>query len=435
MIKKDKINIFWFRRDLRLYDNHGLLKALQKGNVLPIFIFDTDIIDKLEEKDDSRINFIHEQLIKLNDHLRSAGSTIKTFYNKPINVFETLYDQYFIQGVYYNTDYEPYATTRDQEIKDYLLKRGVNAFSFKDQVIFEKSEIVKNNGEPYTIFTPYSKKWKNLLSQVLLKPFNSQDHLKQFYKTDYTPVIKLDLIGFQNKNYNFPNRKINRDVIINYNQTRDFPALNGTSRLSVHLRFGTVSVREVIKETYMQNETFLNEMIWREFYMMILWHFPHVTYRSFKKKYDFLQWSNNEQEFEAWCNGQTGYPIVDAGIRELNKTGFMHNRLRMITASFLTKHLLIDWRWGEAYFAKKLLDYELSSNNGGWQWAASTGCDAVPYFRIFNPELQTKKFDQNYEYIKKWVPELNTKNYPTSIVDHNFARNRALSAYKTIQEI
>lgn len=433
MNNKNAINIFWFRRDLRLYDNCGLYHALKKKNVLPVFIFDPEIIDKLDDKKDKRVNFIFDELAVINSQLRPYNSQVQLFYDLPINVFKYLTEKYAIQAVFYNHDYEPYAIKRDQEVTTYLKSQNIDVQSFKDQVVFEKNEIVKKDSKPYTVFTPYARRWKEHFSSDKTASYPSENMLTNLYRNSQAYTLSLEQIGFKKISYSYPSKSINVDILKNYEKTRDYPFLHGTSKLSVHLRFGTISIRQLVKTAFEQNETFLNELIWREFYMMILWHFPHVVEHAFKREYDYMNWINDEQDFVAWCKGKTGYPIVDAGMRELNQTGFMHNRLRMITASFLTKHLLIDWRWGEAYFAKKLLDYELSSNNGGWQWAASTGCDAVPYFRIFNPESQTKKFDKNLEYVKKWIPELGTKDYPKPIIEHKFARERALHAYKNIK--
>lgn len=430
----DKVNIFWFRRDLRLNDNHGLRNALKKGNVLPVFIFDSNILDKLGDKNDKRIQFIYNEIMNLNNELKKYGSSILVLKGKPIEVFKWIISKYKVHSVFYNNDYEPYAIRRDREINSYLKALKILTFSFKDQVIFEKSEIIKNDLTPYTVFTPYSKKWKEKLKETIITIYDIKELTTNFYKSKPFEIPGLEHIGFEKISINIPSRAIDQSLISEYNKTRDIPSILGTSRLSIHLRFGTISIRELVKMAQELNQVYLNELIWREFFMMILWHFPNVVNQSFKKKFDLIDWRNNKQEFYAWCNGETGYPLVDAGIRELNKTGYMHNRLRMITASFLTKHLLIDWRWGEAYFAEKLLDYELSSNNGGWQWAASTGCDAVPYFRIFNPLIQTKKFDSEQVYIKRWIPELNTSKYPNPIVNHKLARERALSAYKKVYQ-
>ncbi|HKL07179.1 MAG TPA: deoxyribodipyrimidine photo-lyase [Bacteroidales bacterium] len=426
----EKINIFWFRRDLRLNDNHGLFHALKKENVLPVFIFDKQILKKLDNKNDLRINFIHQKLKILKQKLEKNKSTLLVLYDNPLDAFKKINQEYEIQSVYFNCDYEPYALDRDSKIIDYFSNQNISVYSYKDQVIFDKDEIVKNDGSPYTVYTPYANKWKEKFHQQKITGYPSENNLSNLYKTESLNIPPIQDIGFNPVDFDFPEKDIQSEIINNYDKTRDIPFLDGTSKLSVHLRFGTISIRKLIRTAAELNETFLNELIWREFYMMILWHFQQVTEQSFKKSYDKIEWLNNEKEFDAWCKGKTGYPIVDAGMRELNQTGYMHNRLRMITASFLTKHLLIDWRWGEAYFAQKLLDYELASNNGGWQWAAGTGCDAAPYFRIFNPELQTQKFDPELKYIKKWIPELESDDYPEPIVDHKFARERALNTYK-----
>ncbi|OFX86400.1 MAG: deoxyribodipyrimidine photolyase [Bacteroidetes bacterium GWF2_33_16] len=429
-----KVTVFWFRRDLRLFDNHAFFQALQKGNVLPIFIFDKIILQKLENKNDHRISFIYDELINLKAELELHESSLYVFHDNPLNAFKRLTQEFQIEALYFNQDYEPYAISRDKSIVQYLTVLNIPVYTYKDQVIYEKNEIVKPDGKPYTIFTPYMRKWKEEFKKIQIQHFASENLLRNLYKTSSFKLPSLSDIGFQKTNYIIPSKEINNEIIKNYDKNRDFPSINGTSKLSVHLRFGTISIRLLIESAKILNETYLNELIWREFYMMILYHFPSVENHSFKTVYDKVEWVNNESYFDAWCNGKTGYPIVDAGMHELNKTGFMHNRVRMITASFLTKHLLTDWRWGEAYFAQKLLDYELSSNNGGWQWAASTGCDAVPYFRIFNPDLQTKRFDPDYEYIRKWIPEFNTNDYPKPIIDHTFARERAIKTYKKVHQ-
>lgn len=428
----DLTTIFWFRRDLRLKDNHGLYQALTKHNrVMLLFIFDRDILDHLEDKEDARVEFLHRKLRKLKQQVDDLGSSVYVATGTPKEVFETLLLDYKVEAVYANHDYEPYAIKRDQEIAKLLRAHGSELHTFKDQVIFEKNEVVKDDGKPYTVFTPYMRKWKDRLKLHLITKFPSEDHLGKLIKTAPFVFPTLQALGFQSTDKTFPSPEPDATLIENYHLTRDIPGIVGTTRLSVHLRFGTISIREITNQAIELNEKWLNELIWRNFYMMILWHFPKVVTEAFKPKYDLIAWRNHPKEFEAWCQGQTGYPIVDAGMRELNETGFMHNRVRMITASFLTKHLLIDWRWGEAYFASKLLDHELASNNGGWQWAASSGCDAVPYFRIFNPELQTKRFDPELKYIKKWVPEFQEFDYPQPIVDHKAARERALAAYRS----
>lgn len=426
-----KVILFWFRRDLRLDDNAGLYYALKKGNpVFPIFIFDKNILDKLEDKKDRRVEFIHQAILNLREQLKDIGSSIKVFYSTPENVFKELAREYTISAVYTNHDYEPYAEERDTAVKDFLSKNKIDFKTFKDQCIFEKDEVIKDDGKPYTVFTPYSRKWKLRLTDFHLKPYPNKKYFKNFFQTRPIQIPTLKEMGFEKSDIEFPSTTISKSIVTNYKEQRDFPAIKGTSKLSVHLRFGTVSIRALAKQALALNETWLNELIWRDFYMMILYHFPHAAKNSFKPQYDRIEWRNNESEFQAWCEGNTGFPIVDAGMRELNTTGFMHNRVRMIVASFLVKDLLIDWRWGEAYFAQKLLDFDLSANNGGWQWAAGSGCDAAPYFRVFNPLEQTKKFDPEYEYIKKWIPEFNTPKYPKPIVDHASARLRVLAVYK-----
>lgn len=427
---KNTVNLFWFRRDLRLDDNAGLYHALKDKNpVVPVFIFDRNILDELAEKNDARVTFIYTCLQKMQEELFRMGSSLDVRYGFPIEVFSQLLKDYRIEKVYTNQDYEPYASDRDKKIGEILKSAGIEFHSSKDQVIFEKDEVVKDDGKPYTIFTPYSRKWKALVNEFYLKPYPGKKYYKNFAKHAAKPLPLLSLMGFAESGQPFPSKKLNAEKIKNYKSERDFPAVAGTSRLSVHLRFGTISIRKLAREAGEISETFLNELIWREFYQSILWHFPEVVYQSFKPAYDRIEWRNNKKEFEKWCIGQTGYPIVDAGMRELNETGFMHNRVRMIVASFLTKHLLIDWRWGEAYFAKKLLDYDLAANNGGWQWAAGTGCDAAPYFRVFNPYLQTKKFDNELKYMRKWVPEFEELIYPQPIVEHDVARKRCLQVY------
>jgi deoxyribodipyrimidine photo-lyase len=419
--------LFWFRRDLRLQDNAGLFRALKENEeVLPIFIFDSEILDKLEDKTDLRVVFIHQSLALMQKRLEETGSSLLVLHGNPIEIFNKLNPK----TVYANHDYEPYARKRDAAVKEILESKGITFKTYKDQVIFEKEEVVKEDGKPYTVFTSYSRKWKNKVENATLKNYDTEKYFGNLTKTKSIPLPELAEIGFTESPFQFPPRVVRQSIVEQYDTHRNFPAKEGTTKLSVHLRFGTVSIRKLAQIAIAKNQTWLNELIWRDFYHMILWHFPHVETNSFKPAYDKIGWRNNEKEFDAWCKGMTGYPIVDAGMRELNATGFMHNRVRMITASFLTKHLLIDWRWGEAYFAKKLLDFDLAANNGGWQWVASSGCDAAPYFRIFNPTLQAEKFDPKLEYIKKWVPELATENYPKPMVEHAFARERALKVYK-----
>ncbi|MFK7900904.1 MAG: deoxyribodipyrimidine photo-lyase [Cyclobacteriaceae bacterium] len=430
-MNKQKISIFWFRRDLRIDDNAGLYHAL-KGSypVLPVFIFDTTILDKLEDKTDARVTFIHKALESIQQELESVGSSLLVKNGDPLTVWRELLVEYDIQSVYTNHDYEPYGNKRDQAVSCLLAEQGIEFTTHKDQVIFEKGEVTKDDGKPYTVFTPYSRKWKAKLTSFYLKPYPTKGYVSNFLKEAKSTFLSLEDIGFQQSTIELPTRKVVDSIFKQYGEQRDFPAVKGTSRLGLYLRFGVISIRKLANYTKGLSETYLNELIWRDFYMMILHHHPRIVEESFKPKYDRIQWRNNEEEYEKWCNGQTGYPIVDAGMRELNATGFMHNRVRMIVASFLTKHLLIDWRWGEAYFAKKLLDFDLSANNGGWQWAAGTGCDAAPYFRVFNPYTQTDKFDKKLEYVKKWVPEFQGFDYAKPIVEHKFARERALLTYK-----
>lgn len=428
---ENKIAIHWFRRDLRLEDNAALYHSLKSGyKVQCLFIFDKDILDQLSDKNDHRVQFIHQQLTLLNQQLQLYKACLEVRYGTPANVWKDLIKEFSIAAVYTNHDYEPYAQERDQHIEKLLQKHQISFHSFKDQVLFERNEIVKKDGLPYTVYTPYSKKWKEKLEEEGVPHFACEKNFKQLHSSSASKIPSLSSMKFMDSGSVFPGKELNKEIIKNYHATRDIPGLLGTSRLSIHLRFGTISIRTLIKEAQRISPTWLNELCWREFYMMILWHFPHVAQRAFKPAYDYIEWRNNEEEFKAWCDGKTGYPIVDAGMRELNETGFMHNRVRMITASFLTKHLLIDWRWGEAYFASKLLDFDLSANNGGWQWAAGSGCDAAPYFRIFNPYLQTQRFDPDLTYIRKWVPELEDFSYPPPIVEHTFARDRCLQVYK-----
>jgi deoxyribodipyrimidine photo-lyase len=426
----DKINIFWFRRDLRLDDNAGLYHALNSGlPVLPVFIFDRNILDRLDTIKDPRVEFIYNSLDEINKKLTRYNSSLAVFCGKPDEIFPAIIKQYQVNAVFANKDYEPYARERDTKISSMLSSYGIKFELFKDQVIFEEDEVLKQDGKPYTVFTPYSISWKRKFKLTNIENYTSEKLICNFLRCNYK-FPELGELGFKRSGLTFPSKEIKKNIISKYHIHRDYPFIeNGTTRLGIHLRFGTLSIRKLVQLAAKLNETFLNELIWREFFMMILWHFPHTTERSFKQEYDLIRWRNNEKEFFAWCNGLTGYPLVDAGMRELNNTGYMHNRVRMITASFLSKHLLIDWRWGERYFASRLLDFELSSNVGNWQWAAGSGCDAAPYFRIFNPAVQTKKFDPKFKYIKKWVPEFNDKNYPQQIVEHNFARNRAITEY------
>jgi deoxyribodipyrimidine photo-lyase len=429
---KDSIAIHWFRRDLRIEDNHALSKAIASGKrVLCIFIFDRLILDKLEDRSDKRLTFIHLTLQNINRQLQEQGSSLRTYYGEPNQVWQDILGEYAVTDVYCNRDYEPYAQQRDRAVHEFLSDKGINMHGYKDHVIFEKQEVTKDDGLPYTVFTPYSKKWKAKLTAHSFDPFSSMPAAIQLFATEPADILSLESMGFKATEFaDFPSAEVSMNTIRNYHNTRDIPAIAGTTRLSLHLRFGTVSIRQLAAIAHRENEKWLNELIWRDFYQMILYHYPTTTEHAFKPAYDRIPWRNAPEEFTAWCEGQTGYPIVDAGMRELNATGFMHNRVRMIVASFLTKHLLIDWRLGERYFAKQLLDFDLASNVGGWQWAASSGCDAAPYFRVFNPALQTEKFDKELLYIKKWIPELGSPKYPKPIVDHSFARERVLKVFK-----
>ena len=426
------VNIFWFRRDLRLMDNAGLYHALRSDQpVLLLFIFDRNILDELEDKTDRRVAFIYQTLQVLQQQLAALNSAVMVKYGTPMEVFSSLIQYYNVQQVFTNEDYEPYARERDALMAGLLKQKGIHFHAFKDQVIFSRDEIKKEDGSPYTVFTPYSKKWKLALNPFYLRAYPVEKYVANLFRQTLPQMPDLSDLGFSASGKPFPLSIPDKNLIQHYAENRDYPALDATSHLGIHLRFGTISIRGLAAEANKRSVVFLNELIWRDFYHMILWHFPKVGQgKAFKPGYENINWRNNENDFEKWCIGQTGYPIVDAGMRQLNETGFMHNRVRMITASFLSKHLLIDWRWGEAYFAEKLLDYDLASNNGGWQWAAGCGCDASPYFRVFNPALQQKKFDPEGTYVSRWVPELAEMNYPDPMIEHVFARNRAIETYK-----
>jgi deoxyribodipyrimidine photo-lyase len=442
-----KISIFWHRRDLRFEDNAGLYHAL-KGDypVLPLFIFDRQILDDLEEKDDARVNFIHDQISAMQAAQEDRGSTMIVRYGNPMEVWKDLLEEFDIRAVYTNRDYEPYAKDRDESVSKLLEEHDIPFHDYKDHVIFDRDEVNKDDGDPYLVFTPYSRKWKDKLESQMVEPdedngldesisyyfqsFPTSDYFDNWYSTKAFSIPSLADMGFESSSVEIPAKEVPQQCIRKYDETRNFPGIEGTSRLGIHFRFGTISIREKARKAQRLNDTFLNELIWRDFYSTILDHFPHVVGNAFREKYDKVPWRDDKEDFQLWCEGKTGYPIVDAGMRQLNATGYMHNRVRMITASFLTKHLLIDWRQGEAYFARKLLDYDLSSNNGGWQWAAGSGTDAAPYFRIFNPTSQQKKFDKDFKYIKEWIPEYGTDKYPEPMVDHKEARERCLTTYK-----
>lgn len=423
--------IHWFRRDLRLADNAALYHALKSGNqVQCIFIFDREILDKLEDKDDARVTFIHQELSAMAAELKELGSSLKVYYGKALELWTDIINEHRPTAVYANRDYEPYAKKRDDAVEKILSDNNIDFNTYKDQVIFEMDEILKDDDTPYVVYTPYSRKWKAKLTEYHLKPYPTKNYFKNLAKSEAEQMISLADMGFEKSTIDFPEKTTTTGVIKNYEDKRNFPAIEGTSRLSLHFRFGTISIRDKAAKGKKTSEKWLNELIWRDFYAQILYHFPHVVDGSFRPKYDAIKWSQNEEHFKAWCDGKTGYGLVDAGMRELNTTGFMHNRVRMVVASFLTKHLLLDWRWGEAYFARKLLDFDLASNNGGWQWAAGSGVDAAPYFRIFNPYTQIEKFDNQHKYIKKYVPEWGTDKYPKEIVEHKEARELCLATYK-----
>jgi deoxyribodipyrimidine photo-lyase len=427
---KTEISIFWFRRDLRLTDNFGLFKSLSsQKNVLALFIFDKEILDKLPVKD-ARVQFIFKELMEMKLELEKIGSSLLIRFGQVDQVWQDLTDEYEVNAAFANRDYESYARSRDKRIYHFLERKGIPFKAYKDQVIFEKNEVLKDDGKPYVVFTPYMKRYKDLLQKEHLQAYPSESLTDNFIKIESLPAPSLAEIGFEAFSMQYPSKEFPKGIIRKYHEQRDIPSLAGTTKLSLHLRFGTISVRALAKVAQQENEKYFNELIWRDFYQTILYHFPHAEKESFRRQYDFIEWENNSEHFEKWCAGKTGYPLVDAGMRELNETGFMHNRVRMVVASFLTKHLLIDWRWGEGYFAEKLLDFDLASNVGGWQWAAGSGVDAAPYFRVFNPTLQMEKFDPDKKYIKKWVPEFGTNQYPKPIVEHKEARLRAIARYK-----
>jgi deoxyribodipyrimidine photo-lyase len=426
------ITICWLRRDLRLDDNAALYHALKDNtDVLPLFIFDTNILDQLQDKTDRRVQFIYDEISGMQKKLHELGSDIIVKVGKPSDVWKELLGEYTIKAVYANHDFEPYAIDRDEKVSTLLAEHDVAFHTYKDHVIFEKEEVVKDDGLPYTVFTPYSRKWKSLLTPFHYKAYPTAKYFEDFHKVKTQQTMpSLESIGFERIDFVFPPKVVKAKLVEKYGQQRDFPAIEGTSHLGMHLRFGTLSIRKLLAYSLEKNMTFVSELIWRDFYQQILWHFPYVAKEAFRKDYNSIEWINDEEQFKLWCEGRTGYPLVDAGMRELNETGFMHNRVRMVTASFLAKHLLIDWRWGEAYFAEKLLDFDLGANNGGWQWSAGCGTDAAPYFRIFNPISQQEKFDPDLAYVKKWVPEYDTSDYPDPIVDHSFARKRCIEVYK-----
>ncbi len=426
------VSVWWLRRDLRLHDNAAFYHALQSPYpTLPVFIFDTDILDKLENRADARVQFIHDTLTELQNALAVHGSSLKVYYGNTLNIWKKILTEYDVKAVFTNRDYEAYAITRDAKIAELLAAQNASFNTYKDHVIFEQNEVTKDDGKPYTVFTPYSRKWRARLTEADLASYENEKYFGNLLQISPLPIISLAEMGFERGEITIPSTEVAQSVIKNYEENRNFPALpNSTSRLGVHFRFGTISVREKARKAMLLSDTYVNELIWRDFYSQILWHFPHVIGAPFSPKYAHIAWRDAPADFERWCVGKTGYPLVDAGMRELNATGYMHNRVRMVVASFLTKHLLIDWQLGEAYFAAKLLDFDLASNNGGWQWAAGCGTDAAPYFRVFNPTAQQEKFDKSCQYIRKWIPEFGTPMYVNPMVEHKFARERCLETYK-----
>lgn len=431
-MSKPKVTVFWFRRDLRLHDNHGLYQALSgQYPVLPVFVFDREILSAISDPYDKRMDFIHQTLEKMNRDLQKVGASIMEIHARPVDAFKQICAGFDVQNVFANHDYEPYARKRDELVGDFLKVNGIPFFTLKDQVIFEKSEIMKNDGRPYQVYTPYVRSWKKKLQESELPHYPSEQFLHKFLKMPPQDLPKLKDPGFSDWAPAIPPEVPDIKKITSYHATRDFPGSDGTLRTGIHLRFGTASIRQMVRLGQQWNVQWLNQLIWREFFIMILYHYPQVVTENFNKKYDRFRWRNDEGEFHRWCRGETGYLLVDAGMRELLETGYMHNRVRMVAAGFLTKHLLIDWRWGEAWFAEKLLDYELASNNGNWQWVAGSGCDAAPYFRIFNPVIQAEKFDPERQYIGKWLKKDDISN-SRPMIDHAFARKRAIAAYKEL---
>ena len=429
---KEKISIFWFRRDLRLHDNAGLYYALKSEYpVVPLFIFDRNILDDIDDKTDPRITFIYQAIENMRKELHDMGADLLVYYGFPEKIWKSLSEEYDVAAVYANTDYEHYAIERDKAVYKILKEKGATFQTYKDQVIFEKTEILSGQKKPYTVFTPYSRAWRDTCNDFYLSSYPNKKYFKNFLKWSGASIPTMKEMGFVESDYDFPDDHVEKDLLEHYEERRNFPGLEATSRIGVHLRFGTVSIRKLARSAQQHSYTYLSELIWRDFYQQVLSNFPEVGMgKAFKPAYDHIKWRYDKADFQKWCDGKTGYPLVDAGMRQLNTIGFMHNRIRMVTASFLSKHLLIDWRLGEAYFAEKLLDYDLAANNGGWQWAAGSGTDAAPYFRIFNPEAQAKRFDPKNDYIKKWVPEFGTDAYPEPMVDHKEARERCLNAYK-----
>ncbi len=465
-------SLVWFRRDLRDYDHAALYHALKTSNeAYCVFVFDTDILDHLHDKSDRRVEFIWESVRELKAALLAKGGDLIVLHGNAQHEIPKLAHKLQTQAVFANHDYEPSAIARDAHIATHLKQNNISFHHYKDHVIFEKDEVLTMAGTPYGVFTPYKNMWLKTVNDFYIKPYPVDSYNKHLAKGTITEMPSLASMGF--KTTNLSSMRLPTGMqggltlfndfkarIIRYKDARDFPAVKGVSYLSVHLRFGTISIRHLVGEAMQAAntgaQTWLSELIWRDFYVQILHHHPRVAMgNAYKAEYESILFPNNKILFQAWCSGTTGYPLVDAAMRQLNTTGFMHNRLRMVAASFLVKDLLIDWRWGERYFADKLIDFDLSANNGGWQWAASTGCDAQPWFRIFNPITQSERFDAQGKFIRKYVPELTTcndkeihapwlipplrlqslnlvigKDYPVPIVDHATQRTLALGLYK-----
>ena len=426
------LSVFWFRRDLRLHDNHGFFQALKKSkSVLPVFIFDINILGELNEND-RRVSLLFDRLKELNTELAKHGKKIHVYYGDPKSIFNELFDKLPYDAIFTNTDYEPYATKRDKSVRLSLNQKKVKFRSYKDQVIFEKDEILTDSGKVYGVYTYYMKKWKAQFRASMTQPFPSDTLLHKCKNSDVLPCVEqIGDIGFKHTEYILHQPNLTYRSLLDYEQSRDNPTMDGTSNASVHLRFGFLSIREVVNIAFQYSETFLNELIWRSFFTQIIWNYPRVVDSCFKQKYNNIKW-NNIDLFINWKYGETGFPIVDAGMRQLFETGYMHNRVRMITASFLVKNLGIDWRLGEAYFASTLMDYDLASNNGNWQWVAGTGCDSAPYFRVFNPNTQQERYDPKLIYCRKWIKELeeNGRYRISEIVDAKKSRLDAIDRYK-----
>lgn len=423
--------LFWFRRDLRLKDNHGLFQALKSGRpVTCIYIFDTNRLSQLE-KNDARITFIHNTLSDLKKELEEYGSTLDVRFGDPVKIFPHLIRVYNFRQVFANHDYDSYSTELDHKVRNLLMEHSIKFRSFKDHVIFEKNEIIDSKNEPYVTFDPYFKKWKKSITFNKVFNYKSEFYLKNLFNMSPIEFPTINQIGFEKSKIEFNSPSLSLSTIKNYDKTKTFPGIkNGTSRIGIHLRYGTISVRECVNFALSHNDSWLTELIWRDFYNQILFHFPHIENSSFKKSYDKIKWENNEELFQKWCEGNTGYPLVDAGMRELKNTGYMHSQIRIIVSSFLCKNLRIDWRWGERYFSKHLLDFDLASNIGGWQGAAGSGVESTPYFQVSNPLKQTHSFDPQLTYIKKWVPEFKNPDYPKPIVDFIESREICFKMYK-----